>query len=309
MRYISGYRELIENFFEYGITGLIEELRNRRSLWSIFDVEGALISRGSFGSSISDVPEYISICKAASENEEILRKFKRCYEYRLVLEHVSRKQGEEYLRFIDNEESILKVLRQLASKEIGEPFRYSFPQLGKISPTQIRYAKILRDIRLLFPTFQGGKVVEIGVGNGGLAAQISCYFQPSAYSLVDLPEVLALTSKILDTSESDTEFQFVSPSNASLEMSDLFISNYAYSELTKEVQDFYYRNYIVKAKAGYMIYNHIHKNSATSYSALEMKNLIPGSEIFSETPLTYPGNVLLVWGHDKISDSVLGMNR
>lgn len=300
MRYLSGYREIIESVFQFQLKGLKEELINRRSLWSIYELTGALSTSGSFGTSISDIPEYVSICKVASENEDILRIFKRCYEYRLVLEHVSRRQGKEYLQFFENETSVVENLLHFAKQEVGEPFRYSFSGLGKISPTQIRYAKIVSDLKILFPGIKSGKFVEVGVGNGGLAAQISRYFESSSYTLVDLPEVLKLTSKVLSICSPDFSFQYVSPKKISHIVSDLFISNYAFSELTKKAQDLYFDNYICKAKAGYMIYNHIHQDSNKSYSAYEMKKRIPDSQILPENPLTYPGNVLLVWGHQNV---------
>lgn len=303
MRYISGYRNLLETIFQFGLNGFLEELRNRKSLWSIREIKGAILSEGSFGTSISDIPEYISICKIASENPEVLSKFKRCYEYRLVLEHVTRQQGQQYLRFIENNKGIMETLKFVSEKEIGEPFRYSYSDLGSLSPTQIRYSKIMRDIQLLFPNISRGQVVEVGVGNGGLAAQASKFFQLSKYSLVDLPEVLALTSKILTPFDIQTHFDFISPSELKTIESDLFISNYAFSELKKEIQDLYLNNLILNAKSGYMIYNHIHDDSSVSYSALEIQEMIPGAEIFEEVPLTYDGNVLLVWGHDKLSGS------
>jgi hypothetical protein len=34
-------------------------------------------------------------------------------------------------------------------------------------------------------------------------------------------------------------------------------------------------------------------------SLIELKELIPGCEVFGEEPLTSPDNYLLVWGHKK----------
>jgi hypothetical protein len=45
-----------------------------------------------------------------------------------------------------------------------------------------------------------------------------------------------------------------------------------------------------------MLYNHIHENPEISYSAQQIANRIPGSLILREVPLTFAGNVLLVWG-------------
>jgi hypothetical protein len=38
-----------------------------------------------------------------------------------------------------------------------------------------------------------------------------------------------------------------------------------------------------------------------SMTAKELISRVPGSEIFEEIPLTFPGNVLVVWGHNSIN--------
>jgi hypothetical protein len=303
MRYVSGYRDLGETFFRFGFSGILQELRNRKSLWSIKDKSDALLESGTFGSSISDVPEYLSVCKLAAENDEVFSKFKRCYEYRLVLEHVTRRQGDKYLEYVRNDSELLNLLIKTARTEVGQPFRYDYPIIGKVSPTQIRYAKIVRDLRVLFPNLKNAGIAEIGVGNGGLAAQVSAFFEVDNYNLIDLPEVLSLTSKVLKLSSPGSNFKFIPPKNVAPHLSDLLISNYAFSELNKEFQDFYFDNFVACAKAGYMIYNHIHSDPSISYSANDMMKRIPGAEILNEDPFTYRGNVVLVWGHDANSKS------
>jgi hypothetical protein len=75
------------------------------------------------------------------------------------------------------------------------------------------------------------------------------------------------------------------------------ISNYAFSELTRELQDDYLERYILKSKRGYMIYNHINPPEFKSYSALDFCELVPGAEIIEEVPKTDNTNVLIIWGH------------
>jgi hypothetical protein len=48
-----------------------------------------------------------------------------------------------------------------------------------------------------------------------------------------------------------------------------------------------------------MIYNHINPQSFGSYSSTEICEMIPGSQIVSEIPLTDKSNVLIIWGHEK----------
>jgi hypothetical protein len=169
-------------------------------------------------------------------------------------------------------------------------------ELGNLSPTQIRYGKIVKDLDNLFGDLQKLDITEVGIGNGGLAAQIVSHFKLNSYRLVDLPEVLDLTRETLKPFLNLTNFEFINPAQVKESGSSLFISNYAFSELHKEVQDLYYDNYIMHSKSGFILYNHIHDNPDISYSAQEMADRIPGSLILRENPLTYDGNVLLVWG-------------
>ena len=295
-RYVSGYRDYLPTLRNFGVSGLILEIKNRRGIWTLKNFK-KLEAQGSRNrTSISDIPQYTEICSAAASNPEILAIFKKCFEYRLVLEHVTRSQANQYLEFIKNDQDLISTVTQVSKLEIGSPIVYPFRGLGDLSPTQIRYGKIVKDIDNLFGNLQKSDITEIGIGNGGLAAQIASYFKINSYRLVDLPEVLDLTRETLKPFLELTNFEFIKPAQVKAGGSSLFISNYAFSELHKEVQDFYYDNYIIHSKSGFMLYNHIHDNPDISYSAQEMADRIPGSIILRENPLTYKKNVLLVWG-------------
>lgn len=295
-RYISGYRDYWPTLKNFGVAGLLLDLKNRGLIWTLKNFKKLENRSSKNRTSISDVPQYTEICAAAASNPIILSIFKRCFEYRLVLEHVTRSQAIQYLEFIKNDPNILSTITKVSEVEIGSPITYPFESLGDLSPTQIRYGKILKDIDNLFIDLDLSDIVEVGIGNGGLAAQIVNQFKLNSYRLVDLSEVLDLTRQTLRPFIELTNFEFIEPSEVTVSATDLFISNYAFSELHKDVQDFYFKNYILHSKSGFMLYNHIHENPDISYSAQEIANRIPGSLILKENPLTYAGNVLLVWG-------------
>lgn len=294
LRFLSGYKEILLAFRFFGLKGLILELRKRRQIWSIGTTN--MNSMSEDRTSISDVPSYLQICEQAINNPVYLKNFKRCYEYRLVLEHVTRKQGEEYLDYIIGNDLLLANLVTSSKYEIGNPITYPYKQLGEVSPTQIRYSKILGDLISFFGPLDDKEVLEIGVGNGGQAAQVLNFFDVKTYTLVDLPKVLELTKLVQSKLPDYQKLIFASSESSLARYSDLFISNYAFSELHKEIQDKYFELYIRNSKSGYMIYNHIHENQDISYTAIEIAERIPGSFILKEMPLTYPKNVLLVWG-------------
>ena len=298
IRYISGYREYFQTLKLFGVVGLLQDIKNRSKIWSIRNSR-ILESEITAGfSSITDEPNYLTVCILAQKDKDVLDKFKSCYEYRLVLEHVSRAQGEEYLTQIHENRRIVSNMKTVAEKETGEPLRYQYSELGTISPTQIRYAKILQDLERMFDFSKVQQVVEIGIGNGGQAAQMCNLHSLSSYTLIDLDPVLGLTQILLSTHKFETRFEFLNPNQVYSQSSDLFLSNYAFSELNKSSQDLYIENVLKNSKRGFMLYNHIHESPQTGYSALEILERIPGSSIFAEEPLTFVGNVIVAWGYD-----------
>ena len=80
---------------------------------------------------------------------------------------------------------------------------------------------------------------------------------------------------------------------------DLVISNYAFSELPKNLQLKYIEKVVGNSKNGYMT-----MNSGASESVLqgdylsinELKNKIKNLKIIDEIPKTKSGNYIIVWG-------------
>ena len=299
VKYISGYREYIQTFKHFGLSGLLIDLKNRSRIWTIKEYREFLNSVKADSSSISDEPNYLAVCLLAKQDQGVLVKFKRCHEYRLVLEHVTRHQGNQYLERVKGNNLIIQNLRTVSALEIGEPFKYEFNGIGLCSPTQIRYAKIIQDFQNLFDLNQIKNITEIGVGNGGQAAQLCSLIKPESYNFIDLEPVLDITKLLISKYSFDCDFEYITPEKLLPTSTDLLISNYAFSELNKKSQDAYLDKVIHNSKRGFMLYNNIHENPETGYRASEILERIPGSTAFAEEPLTYPGNLLIVWGFDR----------
>jgi len=244
------------------------------------------------------VNSYLKICELAASDSEFLDIFREFAEYQIILDHLSRRNGDLCLSHIFSDSRIVRNLLDISQLTPGRPLSYVYQGLGSISPTDIRYAKILKDLTCLFSIEKIKNVLEIGVGYGGQAAQIINFSSLNSYTLVDLPEVLQLAEKVISKIAHQTTLTFQSPETLEPMQSDLLISNYAFSELTKPVQQVYLEKIVRNARRGYMIYNHIHKEQGAAYTALEIAELIPGSMILAENPLTFEGNVLIVWGMD-----------
>ena len=72
---------------------------------------------------------------------------------------------------------------------------------------------------------------------------------------------------------------------------DLLISNYAFSECVKEIQDKYIQKIINNCKRGYVIHNNFE-----GYSHIELVNILTHNvKEYKEKPNTAPNNVLLTW--------------
>ena len=80
---------------------------------------------------------------------------------------------------------------------------------------------------------------------------------------------------------------------------DLLISNYAFSELPRSIQDVYLKKIILNSKRGYITYNEIVPESFNSYKKEELLNVIPNSFIIEERPITHENNCIIIWG-DKL---------
>lgn len=278
-----------------GPIGVLDEVLNRKLLWSSRGSDSLKVLDGT--SSISHSMMYVEICKIAVENDLYFRTFKSNLEYREVLEHCNYYEGKEYLNLLNTKSLVYKNLKKICTRDSGSPQKYYYSSLGRSSPTQIRYAKVLQDLHYLFGPLDGLKVCEIGVGYGGQAIHILHNDLVSDYVLFDLewPGKLALKNIYKQMPGNS-----ISPVIGDFKIeiaTDLVISNYAFSELVRGVQEVYLENVIKHSRAGYVIYNHIHASPDASLSAKEFASRVPGAEIFEEIPLTFPGNVLVVWGH------------
>ena len=207
----------------------------------------------------------------------------KCFEY--IMRNNALKLSEEEWNFF------------LRSDSIGNPFigEYTFGDWKIIgSPSTLRYVKVLIDIVSLFDVDKFKTVTEIGVGYGGQCRVLMNALPISRYNLVDLPEVLALTEKFLTALNQTGDLRYIDGTHLYHDAPcDLVISNYAFSELTRAVQDIYIRKIIRRAKAGYITWNTIWDKG---YSLEEFLSIIPDAKTIPEEPLTAQGNCIVVWG-------------
>ena len=280
-----------------GVIDLIREVRQARQ--DKTRLQGGSRSSATVGkSSISDGDLYPLFCLLAANDDEVFSRFRRSLIYRRILEHVDESQGRAYASQIEQAVWMLSEVQALiATDTVGDPHRFLFKPFGTASPTTLRYLKVAADLKRLFGPLSGQRVAEIGVGYGGQCRLVKTLWAVKGYELYDIPEVLALAHRFLEASGVDLfnviEKDGRDPQPAKI---DLVISNYAFSELQRDVQELYWERVIQETPRGYMTYNHISPSEWESLKALDLARRIPRAVILPERPLTHRGNVILAWG-------------
>jgi putative sugar O-methyltransferase len=248
--------------------------------------------------SISDNSEYKNICLLASKNDEYFDTFKSNPKYNKILEHVTKEQGELYLNYLHKNfpDSIKRINDYKENDLYGGSKLFQYNGIGEISPSTLRYIKVLSDLKQLFGDLSNKNIIEIGVGYGGQCFIINKEFKTKQYSLLDLDEVLLLNNKYLNKLSVSHKLININDVNSLNEDFDLVISNYAFSELNKELQNLYYEKIIKKSKNGYFTFNFVsHLFGINSYNLDEIMNLFNDKQIkiLEESPSTFEKNKIL----------------
>ncbi len=243
---------------------------------------------------------YCEFCQKAANDDAVFANFKRNPIYRDVLEHISKKLGNDYLQFIINNypDFLMEFDKFRENDRIGNPFCYRYGDFGFFSPTTLRYIKIAGDLRARFGDLSQMHILEIGGGYGGQCKIISDMGGFASYTIVDLSAVTSLSEKYLNQFGIENVF-FVDNNNlGELKTSyDLLVSNYGFLEFDRKEQEKYYET-IGSANSGYI----------TGYFSSDLDNFVSEWEFFEmatrygikmfeegENPLSAATNCLITW--------------
>lgn len=256
-------------------------------------------SRGILDSSISDNQKYLLAVRNASKSENSFKIFRRSPDYREILEHVTRDQGDKYLVQINRLKSRFtdKQLFQAAEKmdSVGSPELFEFGDFGQVSPTSLRYVKVALELAGLVELSEASTISEIGGGYGGQACIFNMLFGVNKYSIYDLPEVCELANKFVAEVCPAMELNFYDGRNPLESKSDIVISNYAFSEVTRELQEVYLEKVLLSASHGYITWNNLAEVKFGGFSVEELLDKIPNSKVIPEVPNTGEGNCIIYW--------------
>lgn len=236
-------------------------------------------------------------------NQRRFETFKRDPAYQQILEHVSREQGEEYLKILrPRADGVLEAaLRSvLVTDSVGSPVKFIYSGIElRLSPTTLRYVKVASDLKRLFG-MSIGSVAEIGCGYGGQCVVSEKLLGYKRFTLLDLPFVNLLIKRYIDYTLFDGSYRTATINELEPAAYDLAVSNYAFSELPAPLQRVYIAKVLAMSARGYLTMNSgiggFHEKGKLTLE--ELRGLLPPFQCLEENPLTAPYNYIIVWGHD-----------
>ncbi len=254
-------------------------------------------------SSNKNYPEY---CKIASEDNEVFQNFRNNSSYTSVLEHVSPELSKEYYQALKNLNysddyiySICKILDQP-----GNPRKFKVSNsISELTGSSLRYLYTGLDIKNKLNLNKMINVVEIGAGYGGQSVILDKILPIKNYFYVDLQEVNQLIDRFVSNFNLNFNYTFNTLEDKFDydQEFDLVISNYAFSELPRNLQNFALNKIINNSKNGYMIINshglekNIFLKKYDFHTIDELKKLIPNLLILEEYPQSHKNNKLLTF--------------
>ena len=199
--------------------------------------------------------------------------FKSNTEYTEILENLGKYYGNLYLEqlkkqfpkfFYKHKKYLIEVCEM--NDLYGKPKLRPFTSFIPCSATNLRY--ILHSLLIL--TFMSNHklnnldIIEIGGGYGGLSLfmhKISPLFKINiiSYTIIDLPEISLLQKTYLDALDMSKNMNFYNINNyKNLKENSFLISNYAYSEISIELQQEYTEKILNPyISYGFLVWNYI----------------------------------------------------
>lgn len=248
-------------------------------------------------------PEY---CKIASEDNELFQNFRNNSSYTSVLEHVSPELSKDYYQALKNlnysDDYIYSICKILDQPGNPKKIKYS-DSTNELTGSSLRYLYTGLDIKSKLNITKKINVVEIGAGFGGQSVILDKIINIENYLFVDLKEVNLLIDRFLNNFKVNFNYSFKSLEDDfqdNFEF-DLIISNYAFSELPRNLQNLALNKIINKSRSGYMIVNshNLEKDfflkKYNFYTIDELKEIIPNLIAIEEKPQSHKNNKLLTF--------------
>lgn len=291
---------------------LIDRIHDR--LWTItgdwLDIKRPLPSVECIAAddgSISGTMDWPRACAALASGAWTSKNFRRIHAVRQVVETLGPVDGRHFARWIrDNAPGYLTDKRVAAIDAWGDPIRWPAACLGTpraFSPTTLRFLAHALWLKKEGFVKEGGTVIEIGVGFGGLAA-MNAIVSNATTIMIDLPPVAkAAMLQMRELGLGD----FASNDQSKFTAGDVcFISNYAFTELSRDMQDAYADQFIrhtvrgvILSNAAFFAHHMRSRNNNQIIELLSKHGIHAKAESESSILCTsdrHHGNVIVGWG-------------
>ncbi len=204
---------------------------------------------------IYDQNVFAEAAVAASKDDVHFATFKTHPFLNLLFENLSKEEGEMWLQQIEEKYPSLKEKwAQFAkSDQVGSPRVFSFGEAGEFSPSTLRNIATAGQLQSKVGSWSGMHVVQIGAGYGGLCKIVQDVSGCASYTIVDLPEQLALAKKYLGAFGLNQVIYLTPeqlPKGASY---DLALSDMHFSEFSCAYQELFIERIFNRAKAGFVL--------------------------------------------------------
>ena len=221
---------------------------------------------------------------------QFLPPFKSHGDYTGILEHVSYDYGDKYYAELKKIPHMTDVINKYCAlnDKIGGGEKHSYGNLHT-SPSNFRYLFQSHMLLTHWSSLEKKPVciVEVGCGYGGLALAINALaplynISIERYCMIDLPAISELQKQYLShhSLAFPCEFYSAFQYGSNIPHRDMFlISNYCFSEISKEHQEQYITHLFPKVAHGFMTWNFI-----------PVYNFGFASRDIQEYPTTHPEN-------------------
>jgi hypothetical protein len=229
--FFFGYPQSMKNEIQYTLIGNATK-KQKVDSWTI--------------SATTHGEKYLNLCKKASINNDLFQNFKHHQDFMKI--NLQLANEEAYFSRIKKDDiELLQYIDKFSQNDKigGELFN------GNISCSTLRHINTIINLRKYFDicNIKNLNIVEFGGGYGGLCAVLSQIVLWDNYNFIEISQVEQLAKKYLYA----LNIKNLTFNKNSIRNYNLFISEYAFSELEEKAFDEYIK--IIKADCIYLAMN------------------------------------------------------
>lgn len=251
---------------------------------------------------IYDQSVFADFSVSAACDEELFFHFKRNPFFNLLWENLTFEEGKTWLHKIQSHYPALveKWDRFRENDAIGSPRTYLYGEAGLFSPSTLRLICIAGDLQQKKGDLSSLNIVQIGAGQGALCKILHEIASFKKFTIVDLPEQLALAKKCLEKWGIENVL-FLTPEELPKGATyDLAISDLCFSEFNRSYQELFFDRVFSSSRSGYLLGRVFPKHfGIVAWNADELKSRFEKMGKFAEWQMEEPAidreNYFVFW--------------